>query len=88
MIDPVIAGASNQIVGGLIMNQSSFSTADIEGMVFYGESRLLESSAPEGHIDVTVVAGEYFVLEPEGLPAEMTPFPLDAGLIGWALGAE
>ena len=80
---------TNQATGRqLVEVQASYSTADIEGMFFYGESRSLEGAAQAGQIQMIVVAGEYFVVDAEGTPPNSIPLDKNAGVIRWAEEAK
>jgi len=83
--------SGNSTAGGqLVEINASFSTADIEGMVFYGEFSEAQRTPvmPPGVVRLIVLADDYYVLEHEGEPPGAVPFTPAAGLLSWADAAE
>ena len=77
--------ATNQASGApLIESQITYSTADVERAVFYGEAHE-RPSAPEifPATTIMVVAGDLYLLDTETIPPG-TPIPPESGVAGLA----
>lgn len=69
----------------LEIEHRSYSTADVEHAVFYGEARALDVPAsPAGAVTLLVVNGEFFELSEESSPMPWSPLTPDSGLFGLA----
>jgi hypothetical protein len=66
----------------LITFQLSFSTADIEQNVFYGEQRILApEDFPKGEVILAAVNGEMFLLDEHSSPPDLEPLRENSGLL-------
>jgi hypothetical protein len=70
---------------GLVYEHRSYSTADVERAVFYGQVRALDVPSPAtGAATLLVVNGEFFELSEEASPMPWNPLTPDSGLFGLA----
>jgi hypothetical protein len=66
----------------LVFEQRTYSTADVEHAVFYGEARDVEApSSSAGAAMLLVVNGEFFELNEESSPMPWRPLTPDSGLL-------
>jgi hypothetical protein len=74
---------------GLASEQRSYSTADVEHAVFYGEVRTLDvPPVTTGAATLLVVNGEFFELSEEASPMPWSPLTTGSGLFGLAGSLE
>jgi hypothetical protein len=73
---------TNQTTGEyqLISMQVTYSTADIEKFIFYGERKPIDIDQPLGEAKIMVIHGDVFSLEEGPTPQPFTPLTEQSGL--------
>ncbi len=83
MIIPATVASTSVSKEEFVVEQLSFSTADVERIEFYGETREFywEPSKLEKQLQkFRLVDGELFSVDEEGLPPNAQPLTEDAGV--------